>query len=117
MYKNYLEVKARCEILGGYIPEPKSQLENDNLHSLPIATNFYLGMSDNHMATWLWEKDLTKVTWTNWDSPPYDTAKNCSVMLKSMTGIRSKKWVNFVCGNSSFREEVTQVCEREGKGT
>ena len=112
MYKNYEEIRARCESLGGYTPEPKSQLENDFLHSLPIATNFYLGMRDNFIeGIWIWEKDLTQVMWNKWNSQPNDEAKDCSVM----SGVGSMNWDNVVCGTSGSRVEVTIVCER-GKG-
>ena len=117
MYKNYEEIKTRCESLGGYIPEPKSQQENDFIHNLPIETNFYLGMKrDNLMATWIWQENLTDVKWKNWESLTNDRTKNCSVMLNGPTGDSSKKWDTFVCGNDSYREEITVVCQR-GKGT
>ena len=121
MYKTYEEIKDRCESLGGYTPEPKSQLENDFIHSLPIETNFYLGMRNSEFIqdNWIWDKDLTTIPWNNWDSPPNDRAKHCCVMLRSLSGpesVRSMKWDNFVCGNDSYREEITVVCQR-GKGT
>ena len=118
MYKNNEEITDLCEKYGGYLPEPKNTQENDFIHNLPIATNFYLGLRrDNLMATWIWQRDMSEVMWMNWDSSPNEGAIDCSGMLKSLKGTKSKKWDNFVCGDGSLRKAVTLVCEREGKGT
>ena len=84
----YHQQKIACENYGGFITEPKKEIENDFLVTLNTGS-FFLGMSDVLTdGRWLWGSNDSEVTWNNWltlpkgtqESPEYE--RNCAVMSK-----------------------------------
>ena len=117
-----MESKTICAEKGGYLPEPKDELENNFLDSL-TSTTFYLGMTDSAVeGDWVWESDTTEVTWKNWvdwsntnnDPPNGGTAENCAWMLKEvgkgLGGHSTKAWADSKC--SGWDKEMSVVCEK-----
>ena len=81
----------QCKIHGGFLPEPRSQRENDAVSDLmPTGCYVLLGMTDrDNEGTWLWDSDHTPVIWTNWSNwtdtrepnePNGQTSQNCAVL-------------------------------------
>ena len=121
--KSFSESKTICTDLGGYLPEPRDNLENNFLDSLNSKT-FYLGMTDSAVeGDWVWQTDSTQVTWKKWadwtdpsfsDPPNGGTDENCAWMLKqfqkSLSGHSTKAWADRGC--SEPIDEMTVVCEK-----
>ena len=119
--KSFSESQTMCTELGGYLPEPRDELENNFLDSLTYNI-FFLGMTDSVVeGDWRWRTDFTQVTWKNWvhwtnyaDPPNGGTKENCAMMLKQinkgMEGHSTKAWADFVC--SKRIDEMSVVCEK-----
>ena len=121
--KTFSESKKICTALGGYLPEPRDELENNFLDSLN-SESFYLGMTDSAVeGDWLWESDSTEVTWKNWvdwtsiftrDPPNGGTSENCALVLKhnnnKKLGHSTKAWIDHECDDPVHT--FTVVCEK-----
>ena len=60
--KNFSESQTICTDLGGYLAEPRDELENSYLDSLTHKT-FYLGLTDSAVeGDWQFVSDFTKVS-------------------------------------------------------
>ena len=112
------EARKLCAQLGGFLPEPRPQAENDFLRQFidNPGTGFFFGMSDEETeGSWLWDTDFSPVTWfewgrgpspETWSEPNGGRRENCAA-LKS-TGFRKPAWSDVPC-NNYYRRNV--VCE------
>ena len=125
--EGFATIRQQCNNFGGFLPEPKDELENNYLDSLTkdVSDMFYLGLRDQRdEGQWLWETDRSEVMWMNWaeftgegevNPPNGGRTKNCAVMLKNAnndkSGHSSKAWGDRKCAGKT----VSVVCE-QGKG-
>ena len=82
----YHQQKIACQNYGGFITEPKTEIERDFLLGLETRS-FFLGMSDvAREGHWLWGSDGSEVTWNNGLTLPEGAQRspanerNCAVM-------------------------------------
>ena len=101
-----------CQNLGGKLPEPRNEIENNFLDSLDIC-NFVLGINDKEVeGQWVFDSDNTKVTWFDWEIyggiPNGGTTQNCAFMHHN--------WADYKCESTSFYDVQKRqlVCERVG---
>ena len=106
-YRNYNQAVEFCAERNSQLPEPRSQLENNQLKAyietldLPY-TKFHLGMKKQD-STWVWN-DGTIVGWFPKNSNIYIANKNCN-LIEVNTGV----WEASYC---FYRFRVT-ICERK----
>ena len=114
-----------CHDLGGFLPEPRDEGENQFLDSLGTGT-FVLGLTDRDVeGQWIWDSDGSPVTWKSWIvwhsglSEPYGGEReNCAVMAKQLAsdqaGHRSEGWADYPCQSIKYegQPKPSLVCER-----
>ena len=62
----YEDNQRACHDLGGFLPEPRYEVENQFLDNLQTDT-FALGMTDRDVeGQWVWDSDGSPVIWTGW---------------------------------------------------
>ena len=99
-----------CQDLGGFLPEPRDERENQFLFSLDAET-FSLGMTDRlQEGEWLWDSDGQPVTWTKWISkePNGKNRENCVAVWTD------GEWQDVSClSNHNIRARSTRlICQR-----
>ena len=122
----YDHIQQRCDNLGGFLPEPRDEQENQFLDWLDTDM-FALGMTDRKVeGQWVWESDGSPVTWTNWVywpkyreiEPNGGTYQNCALMLRySETwadGHKHDGWGDYPCNSSDVvrREKRSLICQK-----
>ena len=119
--KNFYESRTICKNLGGMLPEPRNELDNNFLDSISYKS-FYLGMRDSSVeGYWAFESDYSKVAWKNWvrwsdhaNPPNGGTNENCAIMLKDYNknegGHNPKAWVDIKCSQPIGEMDV--ICEK-----
>ena len=118
------ENQALCASLGGILPEPRDELENDFLDSLD-PEQFTLGMTDRVAeGIWVWDSDGSLVTWTywikwdnGWDHEPNGAEqKNCAKVTRNKNreeqGWVKKGWATINCGVPYNERRKSLVCQR-----
>ena len=123
---SYQNARELCQNVGGMLPEPRDQEENDFLNSLKTHA-FYLGLTKEtpsrvalgltdikHEGTFTWDSDCGPVAWTFWrDGEPDDgTAQNCVMMLRNKDKNNMDRWKSAWCRGLVLN---TTVCEKIGK--
>ena len=89
---SYTWVKNRCEELGSTLAVPTNEAENDYIDGLCDAWSCWLGVTDKETeGTWVSDIDGSPVSWTNWDSGPFQLNINTS---KNNAKIQNKYWVH-----------------------
>ena len=114
----YHQQKIVCEKYGGFITEPRTEMENDFLVTLNTGS-FFLGMSDVlEDGRWLWGSNHSEVTWNNWftlpkgtqESPEYE--RNCAVMRRGGSDgddfSGRSGWVDVGCGSKDMKSLICQ---------
>ena len=133
--KEYIVVKTstlkhdvnqeKCKEMGGYLPEPRDELENKFLDSLG-SEMFLLGINDEKdEGQWVYNTDgsalyfFSWVNWTRYPDPPREGRDgNCATMLRNQgttnAGHRSQDWSDRNCESDSWLESRPKslVCER-----
>ena len=116
-----------CLRIGGKLPEPRDEGENDFLASLDTDM-FVLGINDKQVeGHWVFDSDGSQVTWFSWaqyaDTAPNDgPAGNCAYVIRELndhhSGHTKKSWEDKRCGYYSFYDSYDKqlVCER-GRST
>ena len=99
----YDDNKQACHDLGGFLPEPRDERENQFLDSL-CTDMFQLGLTDRDVeGQWVWDSDGSLVTWESWiwNEPDGGLNENCMVMARtwqtSKAGHRSEGWIDVLC--------------------
>ena len=114
-----------CHSHGGYLPEPRSHMENTFLNNLGQGT-FTLGLTDTATeGQWVWDSDGSKVNWKNWmdwstyvDEPNGFDGQNCVVMSQQMwnhvAGHKTDGWVDVSCDSDYYigSKPTNLICER-----
>ena len=117
--------KQACQNLGGFLPEPRDEAENQFLDSLG-SHSFMLGLNDKVTeGQWVWDSDGSPVTWKNFirwsdgdQEPNGGQPEYCVFMLRqyvsSRGGHRTDGWVDYDCKSyASIRAAPTSlVCQR-----
>ena len=107
-----------CAGLGGYLPEPRDEIQNNFLDKVTATANmFYLGVTDRSAkGNWMWETDDALVTWKNWvtvkDNQGEGFDAQCAVMIKkkgATQGLTSKAWLGHACTETG--KDMSLVCE------
>ena len=113
------DLQQVCHNIGGFLPEPRDERENQFLDSL--ATDmFTLGMSDKLVeGEWVWDSDGSPVTWFRWiGQPGGGTKENFALMVRKQfsdyAGYTSDGWLDYTTiANSRLRREPKSlICER-----
>ena len=120
----YKHNQQACHDLGGFLPEPRDERENQFLDILRPGT-FVLGMTDKlQEGQWRWESDGTLVKWTSWmkfrttSEPNGGTRQNCAIMSRKhwthVEGHRTDGWVDYDCGSrlTRYHSRINLVCQR-----
>ena len=105
-----------CRGVGGMLPEPRNQEENDFLNSWQTDV-FYLGMTDWKVeGSWVWDSDTTAVSWTIW-RPPMEpdggSSQNCNIMTRNLVPEQAEYWSSVKCMRETFKQLV--ICEKISK--
>ena len=126
---DYQTLTQTCHNHGGFLPEPKNEIENQFLNSLDTEM-FPLGMSDNKAeGQWIWASDGSPVTWTSWiekwsiegdGEPDGGTEEGCAAMLRNhvaeFPGHRIDGWIDYPCDGVSRKNLVNAskslICQR-----
>ena len=119
--------QQKCRVIGGHLPEPKDEQENQFLHSFN-AQRFLLGINKNAKDQWIYDSDnsaLTWVSWANWEGQdegpfPRQDHGNCVSMVRNtgneFTGHRSQDWANNNCAsNADIQGQLKSlICQKSG---
>ena len=121
----YEDNKQACQGLGGFLPEPRNEQENQFLDSLGADT-FVLGITDIDVeGQFVYDSDGSPVTWAQWvqwvdddPAPNGGTRENCVFMIREVrmdeAGYRSDGWGDYKCGSTQlYRDRPSSlVCQR-----
>ena len=97
--------KQACQNLGGFLPEPRDEAENQFLDSLG-SDMFTLGMTDRVVeGQWVWESDGSPVTWTGWVRLGTNDPEPVIVLRRlnsHYAGHRTDGWADIPCDSIHF---------------
>ena len=101
-----------CQAVGGRLPQPRNQEENDFLNNMQTII-FFLGMTDTASeGRWVWDSDGSAVSWTLWKSgePDGGSVQNCASMLRNVAAVAGdrERWASGGCE----KQHKTAVCEK-----
>ena len=114
-----------CQDLGGFLPEPRDEKENQFLDSLDADT-FLLGLTDKvSEGHWVWDSDGSPVSWASWlmslngiKEPDGGLQQNCVAMIRKWQshkpGHRSEGWFDIYCPSYEDLKNIptSLVCQR-----
>ena len=122
----YEDNKQACQGLGGFLPEPRNEQENQFLDSLGADT-FVLGITDKLVeGQFVYDSDGSPVSWAAWVQwvdynvePSGHRTENCVFMVREVrtddAGYRSDGWADYICGSTSSQRSrpSSLVCQRD----
>ena len=117
--------QAKCQLLGGKLPEPRDEKENQFVNEL--GTNiFLLGINKIKGDEWRFDSDGSRVIYNNWEPGHPDsekTGKDCAIMERSHLFPQGHRnlpatWIDVSCkpgGQSEYSDRTKHlVCESAG---
>jgi len=111
-----MEAQMECELLGGYLAEPKTEDQAALLTSLAIfaqnivgVQSWWLGLSDgSHEGRWMWQHSVEDAGFTFWapGSPSNEAADQDCVIMNALE--------NFLWSDTSCLSTLASpICQRD----
>ena len=109
--------ESMCSEVGGILPEPRSEEENNFLKTLiedrAGARYFAIGMR-NEGGSWLWRSDDSPVTWFNWRSGHPIPGREC---VWYDAGWKTHEFIVYRGSDGHVMRDLTVICQRNGRSS
>jgi len=112
---NYYGADQFCKTQGGYLAEPRTQEETENLELFLLREqNYWIGLTDAaDEGTFVWGTDYSSPTYTNWAmyQPDNGMGRGDDCVILSM--IFGLKWHDLNCiKTNSDGADIHAVCQK-----
>ena len=106
---HYNTAVTKCTDIGGLLPEPRNQVENNFLMTLTMD-RFWLGIDDRAISNrYVYKSDNSLVTWTQWGPGlPVNTGDNCVTLWRD-NGATDRYWKHISGG--ARKDNFSLVCQ------
>ena len=106
-FPNHTESQRICAENGGFLPEPRSQEENEFLRDFTINT-FWLGAVRSSGDRFVWLSDGTDLDYNNWHQDQSNLGKDCGYRFYD-TDVWGTRHCSFLC---NYCGPSKPVCQR-----
>jgi len=122
---SWMKAQGECDMLGGYLAEPKTGTEQDFLRSeiqffemILGKMSWWIGLTDaGNENQWFWLHDKAPLSFSSWtsDSPNTESPNldDCAVMDANDGAYN---WKDTVCEDNEESEKISFICEKLAEG-